>query len=145
MKYKCHLVRGYQVASGQAKDARFPHGTINAQRPFFKALGLNLAGFYAGTLNLKFACKAVYINDADYYFRNVKWHNTLPAEDFKLSYCQLIVNNSDYKALIYQPQAATKIEHFQADNQLEILAPYIDDLKYGDELYLTTNKIVLQQ
>ena len=75
----------------------------------------------------------------------MKWQNTLPVLDFKLSYCQLIVNNSDYKALIYQPQATTKIEHFQADNQLEILAPYINDLKYGDELYLTTNKIVLQQ
>ena len=48
------VVKGHQVASGIANDPRFSEGTIAAQLPYFKALGLNLEGFYRATLNAKF-------------------------------------------------------------------------------------------
>jgi hypothetical protein len=46
---------GHQVASGLAVNNPYPAGTIAMQTPFFKALGLDLSGFYVGTLNVSIA------------------------------------------------------------------------------------------
>lgn len=46
------VIQGYGVASGKARDSRFPDGTIAMQKPFFQKLGLDLTGFYLGTINL---------------------------------------------------------------------------------------------
>jgi len=130
------VVKGHQVASGSANDPRFPHGTITAQLPFFYALGLNLDGFYQGTINAEFNCDDIVLNHYDYQFKQVKWHSKIPAEDFRFCRCHILAKNQSYPALIYQPMKTTKTEHFQAKNQLELLAPFISDVKYGDSLAL---------
>ena len=130
------LVKGHQIASGVANDPRFPIGTIAAQKPYFKALGLNLDGFHQATLNAKFTCSTIIINHYDYSFEKVKWHDKMMAEDFKFVQCQIIVHQQCYPAFIYQPQLASKTEHFHDSNQLEIIAPYIRDLTYGEKLAL---------
>jgi hypothetical protein len=128
------LIKGHQVASGIANDPRFPQGTIAAQLPFFHALGLDLGNFHPATLNAQFNCSSIAVNRFDYEFDQVKWHEKLPAEDFKFTSCTVVVNEQRYPALIYQPQVTTKTEHFQPNNQLEILAPFIAQVTYGDTL-----------
>jgi len=134
--FKFTVVKGHQVASGQAKDARFPQGTIAAQLAFFQALGLDLTSFHQATLNAQFNCRSIILNHYDHQFKQVKWHTQMPAEDFKFCRCHILANRQSYPGFIYQPQVATKTEHFQPSNQLELLAPYIAHIKYGDTLAL---------
>jgi len=42
------LARGYRVASGPSRD--YPYGALDRQRPLFKACGLDLDGYFNGTL-----------------------------------------------------------------------------------------------
>ena len=49
------VVRGHGVASGCAGDPRFPAGTLGLQLPIFASLGLQLDGFYHGTINVSLA------------------------------------------------------------------------------------------
>ena len=52
------VVQGHRVASGENGDPRYPGGTIRMQQPYFKALGLDLFGFYHGTVNVDIAPSA---------------------------------------------------------------------------------------
>lgn len=142
-KHKVTLVKGYQVASGLANDLQFLDGTISAQTPLFKTLGLCLDDFLSATLNVKFNCQKIELSKADYSFQNVKWHSDLPAEDFKFFSCQIWFENTAYNGFIYQPQIKTKVAHFQPENQLELLAPHIKNITYGDTLQISSNSIVL--
>ncbi|WP_077285946.1 hypothetical protein [Cognaticolwellia aestuarii] len=126
------LVKGHQVASGLANDDRFVIGTIALQLPLFNRLGLNLDNYHRATLNAQFNCEEVILNHVDYHFTQVKWHRDLPAEDFRFCRCQVLHADQAYSSIIYQPMAETKTEHFQPKNQLEILAPFIDNIHYGD-------------
>jgi|TARA_R110001599_G_scaffold19702_2_gene75237 hypothetical protein len=137
------VVKGHQVASGSANDSRFPFGTINAQVSHFKALGLDISEFYPATINAEFNSRSITLNHHDYFFKQVKWHDDIPAEDFKFCRCILLKEYTEISALIYQPQFDTKTEHQQPLNQLEILAPYIEDIHYGDLLTLKINKHVI--
>lgn len=130
------VVKGHQVASGMINEPRFPKGSISAQRPFFAALGLPLDNYHLATINAQFLCSSLIINSFDYHFKQVKWHAQMPAEDFTLCHCLLLAFGESYPALIYQPQVATKMEHFQPKNQLELLAPSVSNLSYGDVLAL---------
>ncbi|MFT5814584.1 MAG: hypothetical protein ACI9VT_002345 [Psychroserpens sp.] len=142
-EYKFTLVKGHQVASGRGNDPRFPMGTISAQLPFFYALGLDLSHFYPATLNAQFNCHSIVLNHFDHYFKQVKWHDNMAAEDFKFYRCHILLNSTFYPALIYQPQVETKTEHWQPINQLELLAPFIAHVDYGDVLTLVIpNRII---
>lgn len=44
------LVQGYGVASGPSKD--YPYSALDRQRPIFKERGLDLSGYFNGTLNI---------------------------------------------------------------------------------------------
>jgi len=44
------LVEGHRVASGPSKE--YPFGSLERQKPFFKAGGLDLERFFPGTLNI---------------------------------------------------------------------------------------------
>ncbi|MEO0518268.1 MAG: hypothetical protein AAF171_13325 [Cyanobacteria bacterium P01_A01_bin.116] len=46
------VVPGHRVASGQAQDSPYPHGTIEMQQPHFLSLGVDLSPYYPGTLNV---------------------------------------------------------------------------------------------
>lgn len=143
-KYPFIVTKGHQVASGNAGDLRFPIGTIAAQKPYFKKLGLDLADYFCATLNAQFACDKVVLTQANYSFSQVKWHRELAAEDFKFYDCQVIRQHQVYSGLIYQPQIETKKEHFQPENLIEILLPYIKNIHYGDELHIISRHLTLQ-
>lgn len=131
------VVKGYQVASGLANDPTYPQGTISAQLPLFEKLGFHHSqSLFHGTINAKFDCQAVTLNHSDYYFKQIKWHSFMPAENFSLSKCEILSDQSTYNAFIYQPHAGTKVAHFQPANQLELIAPFIHNITYGSMLTL---------
>ena len=134
--FNFELVKGHGVASGLASDPRFFTGTIALQLPFFQALGLNIDHFHQATLNAQFNCQEIILKHVDYRFKKIKWHQDIPAEDFCLSHCRVLHAKQSYPGIIYQPVIKTKTEHFHPKNQLEILAPFIANIKYGDALSL---------
>lgn len=126
------VVAGHRVASGANDNPKFPGGTLAMQAPFFKAGGLDLTRFHPGTVNVSIAPLRYQVLEPRLTFRQVQWHPTEPAEDFSFFDCRIHFNGVIYTGLIYYPHPETKPEHFQAPDVLEILAPTIDGLIYGD-------------
>lgn len=133
------VVKGHQVASGNAENSPFPDSTIAMQKPFFAKQGLNLKEFKNGTVNLVLTCKSVSILRHDYFFQNIKWSPNHAAESFYFIKCVLIKAGIKYPAYIYQPDLKSKIGHFQNKNVLEVIARPIVNLRYGDQLQLEVN------
>jgi hypothetical protein len=131
------IVPGYQVASGLNGNPRFPGGTLSMQTPFFRALGFDLAKYHRGTVNISIAPLHYRVVKAPITFRQVQWHPTEPAEDFSFFDVQLIrPDSAPLDGKIYYPHPDTKPAHFQQPDILELLLPFVEDLKYGDEIQL---------
>jgi hypothetical protein len=140
IKVKGCVKKGYGVASGQAQNPRFPQGTIEMQKPFFRDRGLDLSGYFPGTINLSIAPYKYEIEQAKYTCKQVKWSPNDPAEDFSFFDCQILLEvDRVLNGLIYYPHPETKPEHFQSPDILEILAPSIGGLTYQQELIITVN------
>lgn len=132
------VVRGHGVASGRAGDPRFPGGTIAMQVPFFRTLGLDLAGFHPGTLNVDCAPLRFRPGPGALRFERVKWHPDAPAETFSFARATLVRAGVRFPAWIYWPHPETKPEHFQPGGVVEILAPFVPGLAYGERVALET-------
>jgi CTP-dependent riboflavin kinase len=139
------LRKGHQVASGMAEDSPYPRGTIAMQTSLFKKLGVDLCGYFPGTLNISIAPYTFKVENPEYTFRQVKWLKEYPSEDFSFSRCRIIYQNTVCDGWIYYPHPETKIGHFQDDSTIEIIAPKIEDLNYGDrlEVEINTNELVI--
>lgn len=134
------IVPGHQVASGRAADSPYPKGTIEMQIPHFQARGLDLSGLFRGTLNVAIAPRVPRLIAPDFTFEQVKWSPEHPAETFSFSRCQLEAEDKHYAGWIYYPHPETKPTHFQAPTTLEVLAPEIAGLTYGDSIQLFLNR-----
>lgn len=130
------LKQGHQVASGRAKHSPYEAGTIALQTPHFQKLGLDLTPYFAGTLNVSIAPKEFALIQPRYTFPAVKWHPDFAPETFSFSPCQIEYQQQNYDALIYYPHPETKLDHFQDAATLEVLAPPIVNIRYGDRLLL---------
>jgi hypothetical protein len=134
------LISGHGVASGQStKDARFPEGTISLQERVFRERGFDLPSYFKGpfvrgTLNIRFAEGVVAIRRPDFVFRDVSWTEFFPPENFFLSQCVVKFASREFRGLIYIPDPATKPDHFQDAQTVEVIAETIPGLKYGDTL-----------
>ena len=136
-KVKGIIKKGYGVASGKGGDKRFPNGTIEMQKPLFRELGLDLQPYFPGTLNISISPHQYKVKQAKYTFKNIKWAENEPAEDFSFFDCRIQLKNGELQeGLIYYPHPDTKPEHFQAADILEIITFKIDDLKYNDNIIL---------
>ena len=130
---------GHQVASGQGQDSPYERGTLAMQLPFFRELGLDLGNFHLGTLNVSIAPDSFQFIQPKCTFPLVKWHPDYPPETFSFASCIVIYDDNSYEGLIYYPHPETKIGHFQDDSILEIIAPKIPNIGYGDRLTLQVN------
>lgn len=133
------LAQGYRVASGPS-DAYPEYGSIEKQKPYFKALGLDLDHCFNGTLNVSIEPDEFSIIKPEFRFTNVKWTNLTNAEDFSFSRCKVKFQEMEYDGFVYYPDPNTKKGHFQDKSTLEVLAPYIEGIKYGDDLEVFLNK-----
>jgi hypothetical protein len=131
------LLAGHRVASGLNGDPRFPGGTLHLQAPHFRALGLDLAAFHPGTLNVSIAPRRYCVVRPRLTFRRVRWHPTEPAEDFSFFDVRLgRAGAAPLSGLIYFPHPETKPAHFQPPDVLELLFPFVAGLHYGAALHL---------
>ena len=135
--FAARIVPGHRVASGQNGNALFPGGTLKMQMPFFKALGLDLAPYHGGTLNVSIAPLVYRVLAQRLTFRAVKWHPTEPAEDFSFFDVRLLRDGAPpAEGLIYYPHPDTKPTHFQPPDMLELLLPFVNGLSYGADIRL---------
>jgi hypothetical protein len=128
------ILRGHGVASGTGEDRRYPKGTLEMQRPFFAARGLDLSRFHEGTLNVDIAPLRFTLERPTYTFHRVEWTPLHPPEDFSFSRCRVIRRGMEFRGWIYTPHPETKAAHFQPPTLLEIIAPTLPGLTYGDRL-----------
>lgn len=134
------IIRGHGVASGQGGDARFPGGTIRLQRPAFAAQGLVLDSYFPGTINISIYPHQYVVKQAKHTFRQVKWADNAPPEDFSFFDCRVVLKTDQrINGLIYYPHPETKPEHFQSPDTLEVLTEFVDDLSYGIKVGLELN------
>lgn len=125
------VVQGHGIASGRAEDSPYPAGSVTMQRPYFKAQGLDLQGIYAGTVNISIAPAMFSLIHPTYTFRNVRWTEIIPPEDFSFAHCQLTCAGKTYRGWVYYPHPDTKPDHFQSPSTMELLLPWVDGLEVG--------------
>ena len=132
------------MASGKAKDPRFPEGTISMQKPHFEKCGFMMDKFFLGTINLDispFGYELVKPCSSCHY---VRWSPVMPPENFSFFKCCLWVSRKIgreiYPAYIYMPHPSTKPGFFQPENTIEVIAPYISNLHYGTIVELSATK-----
>jgi hypothetical protein len=130
---------GHQVASGRAKQSPYPKGTIEMQIPLFQARGIDLSPYFPGTLNLSIHPFTMLLKQPQYTFQQVHWTTKHPPEDFSFSGCRLLAAGHLYEGLIYYPHPETKKTHFQDASTVEVLAPLIAGISYGDRVEIDVN------
>lgn len=135
-KIKGKIIPGYGVASGKGKDKRYPEGTLRMQHPHFKERGLDLGGYFLGTLNVDIAPYSFEIKKPRYFFEAVKWSSHIPAENFYFFDVTLFFEEKNYDGLIYMPGPETKVEHEQIATVLELILPRIEGLSTGQTVHL---------
>lgn len=135
---KGRLKKGYRVASGPSK-AYPEYGSIEKQKPYFKKRGLNLDHTFNGTLNISIHPYELIMHKPQYRFEKVKWTELTNAEDFSFSQCRVKFREVEYSGWVYYPDPKTKPEHFQDISTVEVLAPYIPNIKYGNVVEVSLN------
>lgn len=129
--------RGYRVASGPSQD--YPYGALDRQRPIFKTRGLDLDGYFNGTLNIDIRPYIFKMIAPQYTFEQVEWTDLHPPETFSFSRCQVSHHRSAYDGWVYYPHPETKLRNFQNPSLLEVIARPIPGLQYGDTLSVFIN------
>ncbi|MDG2123436.1 MAG: hypothetical protein P8J87_07055, partial [Verrucomicrobiales bacterium] len=125
------VVAGHGVASGRGGDGRFPGGTLGMQIPVFLEAGIDLRGYYKGTLNVSVAPYGIRVVGAKRTLRGVVWKDGYAAEDFSFVECGLWVGGVRHEGLVYWPHPETKPEHFQDPSVVEVLAGWIVGVEVG--------------
>lgn len=139
--------QGHGVASGRAKDSPYPHGSLAMQMPFFKSLGLDLSSFWLGTLNVSIAPQTWALLQADHCFEHLAWTHLHPPETFSFVKLQLLWKTQSVGVWLYYPHPETKAAHHQSASIMEIIAPRLEGLAYGDtvNLHCAKGKLQLKQ
>ena len=127
------VLKGYGVASGQAEDSPYPEGSIIMQTPFFLERGLNIRLYFPATLNASISPYKFKMIDPEWTLRDVTWFEGC-CETFSFSRCRIIHNTREIDSLIYYPHPETKPDHFHDDSVLEILAPFLGEMKEGEKV-----------
>jgi len=131
------IVRGYRVASGPSQD--YPYGTLERQKPIFKSRGLDLDGYFEGTLNIDIRPHTFQLIKPEYTFHNVEWTDLHPPEHFSFSRCRVRYRDVEYDGWVYYPHPETKRRNFQNPSLLEVIAQTIPGIHYGDEVQVFVN------
>lgn len=135
--YKGEVERCYQIASGIGLYQPYDEATIKLQAPHFAKRGFDLGehvpGYFTGTININLGETQLRLNNADRTLEKVEWTDRVQPETFSFVRCAIAYKAHYFPGLIYYPHPETKpkvnAHHF---NRIEILAPPVPGLKYGD-------------
>lgn len=130
-------MRGHRVASQPSRD--YPYGTLEKQKPFFKARGLDLSEYFEGTLNISIAPLAFEMSAPELTFELVEWTDLHPPETFSFSRCKVFFKGAEYAGWVYYPHPETKRTHFQDPSLIEVVTHKILDIRYGDGIEVEVN------
>lgn len=125
------------MASGPSRD--YPYGALERQRPHFKARGLDLDGYFNGSLNIDISPARFMMVKPQFTFALVEWTDLHPPETFSFSHCRVVFREIEYDGWVYYPHPETKLRHFQNPSLLEVIALPIPDIRYGNELGVWLN------
>ncbi len=130
------VIPGHGVASGIGEDLRYPEGTLILQIPYFAKQGLDLTPYFRGTINLDIGPFSYTIGKPKYFFKAIDWSEYIPPENFYFFEVSAIHNSKSYQGYVYMPDPATKRDHIQDENTLELILPKIGGLQEGDQVFL---------
>lgn len=130
------VVTGHRVASGTAPQTPYPAGSIPLQVPHFRRLGLDLTAWHPATLNVSIRPWRFELSNPRYTFRQVRWLDGFPAEDFSFSPCRVLFAGDVYEGVVYYPHPETKRRHHHDASTLEIITAHIHRIGYGDRVRL---------
>jgi len=130
-------VKGYGVASGPFAD--YPYGALERQIPLFKARGLDLSGYFQGTLNIDIRPFTFELHTPEFTFREVRWTELHPPEHFSFSRCKVIFKGLEYSGWLYLPHPETKRRNFQDASLMEVIAHRIPGINAGDVVQVVVN------
>jgi hypothetical protein len=128
------VVPGHRVASGPSRD--YPYGSLVKQIPYFQALGLEVAKYYPGTINISISPRRWRMLNPEFTFRNVVWTNLHPPEDFSFSFCRIHFLDTLFEGWVYYPHPETKTRHFQDPSMIEVITKQIIGIGYGSKVSL---------
>jgi hypothetical protein len=134
------VTQGYRIASGSNKEGvPGPNGEILTdsfvrQRPFFEAEIPELKEVWTGTINVNIAPRLCKILKYDHEI-TCEWHPGITETFGVVSGLAVQVGRSQYvPAFIYYPLPSDI--HTPRDEIIEVLAPKIEGLNYGDTVTL---------
>ncbi len=112
---------------------------MERQRPIFKERGLDLNGYFNGTLNVNIRPYTFKVIKPEFTFQEVKWTDLHPPEHFSFSRCKVIYKKIEYAGWVYYPHPETKLRNFQNPSLLEVITYPIPEIEYGDEVQALIN------
>lgn len=133
---------GHRIASGQSTTGHQGlNNTIGLQRPFFEKVVPTFSSVWNGTINVDIAPRNFKILKRDHEV-TCEWHPGI-LETFWLVEVEIVLEGKTYKGFIYYPTPSTTKSH--KDDMIEILAPKIEGLSYGQEIeiHVPEGKIAL--
>jgi len=133
------LMQGHRVAS--RPSAAYPYSSLEKQKPYFKALGLDLSSYFTGTLNISIAPLEFEMTKPEFTFPLVEWTDLHPPETFSFSRCKVRFEGKEYSGWVYYPHPETKKTHFQNPSLIEVITVEIANIKYGDRLEIEVNPL----
>lgn len=133
------LMRGHQVASRPSKA--YPYSSLEKQKSYFKALGLDLSPYFNGTLNISIAPLEWEMTKPELTFPLVEWTDLHPPETFSFSRCKVKFEEKEYEGWVYYPHPETKKTHFQNPSLIEVITHEISNIKYDDKIEIEVNPL----
>lgn len=130
-------MQGHRVASRPSRE--YPYSSLEKQKPYFKELGLDLYGYFNGTLNISIAPREFEMRKPEFTFPLVEWTDLHPPETFSFSRCRVWYADREYEGWVYYPHPETKKTHFQNPSLVEVITHKIAGIQYGDELEVELN------
>lgn len=135
------VTSGYGVASGRGKDSRYPSGTIALQAPYFSEKGIDLSGYFPGTLNVDLSPYAP-VPTQPIFDDVLRWFPDIE-ERFLLSPVTVQRRGRQFAGLWYYPHPQTKPAHFQRESVVELLLPWIEGIRAGEQVLVYFPSITL--
>lgn len=140
LKIRGRVKEGHRIASGQSPTGHQGlNNTIALQRPFFEADVPGFSLVWDGTINLDISPRTFRILKPDHIV-TCEWHPGV-VETFWLVKIRALASQGRYSGFIYYPCPSAVKSH--KDDMVEILAPKIVGLSYGDKVVVEVSRLKL--